>query len=200
MSRSVTDALHVTAFDTALGPLAVASTPAGLVASSLPGREAVARLDAWVTRRVARTGEARVDAVGRNARAVDVLGAWLAGERTDFGDLPLVLDGTPFQCAIWSVLQRVPYGTTVTYAQLAASAGRPTAARACGAANGANRLPLVVPCHRVVAADGSLGGFSGGLDAKRALLALERRVAYGRAGRAALRQSSLSFGADPASM
>lgn len=176
----VTADLHVSSFDTALGPTAVVSSSRGLVATTLPGADRLALLDAWLARRVAHSGETIARGVGRNAEAIDVVTAWLAGERTDFGDLPLVLDGTPFQRAIWEALCDVPYGHTVSYAELAAAAGHPTAVRACGAANGANRLPLVVPCHRVVASDGGLGGFGGGRALKEELLALERRVAGAR--------------------
>jgi methylated-DNA-[protein]-cysteine S-methyltransferase len=96
---------------------------------------------------------------------------YLAGARRDF-DLPLAPRGTPFQRRVWDRLRRIPYGVTVTYGELARRAGVPGGARAVGQANGANPIPVVVPCHRVVAA-GGLGGYSGGLDCKRALLSLE---------------------------
>ena len=104
------------------------------------------------------------------------LRAYFAGELTRF-DLPLRIAGTPFQNAVWSALRDIPYGETISYGQLAQRIGRPTASRAVGAANGANPLPIVVPCHRVVGADGSLTGFGGGVETKRSLLQLERRFA-----------------------
>lgn len=108
-------------------------------------------------------------------RAVDQLGEYFAGERTEF-DLPLDPIGTEFQVAAWRALGEIPYGETRTYRQQAAGIGRPAAVRAIGAANGSNPLSIVVPCHRVVGADGSLTGFAGGLDAKRYLLSHEQSV------------------------
>ena len=112
--------------------------------------------------------------------AVRQLRAYLAGDLLAF-DLPLRFRGSPFQRRVWQGLRAVPYGTTTTYGALATAVGLDprTTARAVGAANGANHLPVVVPCHRVVGADGTLTGFSGGLDRKRELLALEARVASG---------------------
>jgi methylated-DNA-[protein]-cysteine S-methyltransferase len=104
------------------------------------------------------------------------LAAYLAGELREF-DVALAPVGTPFQREVWAALRRVPYGTTTTYGALAAAIGRPSAVRAVGAANGRNPTCLVVPCHRVVGADGSLTGYAGGLDAKRHLLDLERGAA-----------------------
>ena len=104
------------------------------------------------------------------------LAAWFAGELRAL-DVPLVPLGTPFQAAVWAALRRVPYGTTTTYAALAAAVGRPTAVRAVGAANGRNPRCLVVPCHRVVGSDGSLTGYAGGVERKRFLLELEARTA-----------------------
>ncbi|MBO3088667.1 methylated-DNA--[protein]-cysteine S-methyltransferase [Cellulomonas dongxiuzhuiae] len=114
------------------------------------------------------------------AAAVQQLTAYLAGELRGF-DLPLRYRGSPFQQRVWEGLRAVPYGTTTTYGALATALGLDprTSARAVGAANGANRLPIVVPCHRVIGADGTLTGFSGGVERKRELLALEARVASG---------------------
>lgn len=100
------------------------------------------------------------------------LEAYFAGTRRDF-DLPLSPRGTPFQREVWTALARIPYGRTWSYRDIANSIGRPTATRAVGAANGRNPLPIVVPCHRVIGADGSLTGFGGGLPIKAFLLRLE---------------------------
>jgi methylated-DNA-[protein]-cysteine S-methyltransferase len=98
------------------------------------------------------------------------LGAYFAGELTAF-DLPLDLDGTDFQLACWRALATIPYGQTVSYGEQARRLGLgPAAARAVGTANGQNPLPLILPCHRVIGADGSLTGFGGGLETKRFLL------------------------------
>lgn len=87
--------------------------------------------------------------------------------------VPLAPMGTPFQVSVWSALGDIPYGETVTYGELAAAVGRPGAFRAVGQANGANPLPIVLPCHRVLASGGRIGGYGGGLAMKRTLLALE---------------------------
>lgn len=107
-------------------------------------------------------------------QAIEQLRAYFAGELTEF-DLPLRPMGTAFQAAVWSALRTIPYGTTVSYGQLARRIGRPSAVRAVGAANGANPLPIVVPCHRVIGANGSLTGFGGGIETKRFLLDHERQ-------------------------
>ena len=97
---------------------------------------------------------------------------YLTGHRKSF-ELELEPAGTPFQRQVWEELRRIPYGTTISYADLARRIGKPKAVRAVGAANGKNPLPIVIPCHRVIGKDGSLTGFGGGLDIKRWLLALE---------------------------
>lgn len=100
------------------------------------------------------------------------LHAYAVGELTAF-DVPVRPHGTPFQQRVWRALLDIPYGETRTYGEVAASLGRPTAARAVGLANGRNPIPIIIPCHRVIGADGSLTGFGGGLALKRRLLALE---------------------------
>ena len=98
---------------------------------------------------------------------------YLAGERSAF-DLPLRLQGTDFQRQVWEALRAIPYGETRSYGQLAAALGRPKAGRAVGMANHNNPIPILVPCHRVVGANGSLTGYAGGVDLKQRLLELER--------------------------
>jgi methylated-DNA-[protein]-cysteine S-methyltransferase len=100
------------------------------------------------------------------------LAAYFAGELMAF-DLPLALHGTAFQERVWAALRDIPYGVTTTYGELAAALGSPTASRAVGLANGRNPISIVVPCHRVVGANGSLTGYGGGVARKRALLDLE---------------------------
>lgn len=107
--------------------------------------------------------------------AAEQLGEYFAGERQIF-DLPLDPDGTPFQVKCWLALADIEFGETATYSQQAEVVGSPRAVRAVGAANGRNPLSIVLPCHRVIGADGSLTGFAGGLDAKRWLLDHERNV------------------------
>lgn len=97
---------------------------------------------------------------------------YFAGERTVF-DLPLHLSGTDFQVQVLQELQRIPYGETTSYGEIAKRIGRPKAMRAVGAANGRNPIPIIVPCHRVIGSSGDLTGFGGGLATKEALLRLE---------------------------
>ena len=99
---------------------------------------------------------------------------YFAGERRGF-DLSLEPSGTPFQCDVLAALQRIPYGETRSYSDIAAAIGRPKAVRAVGAANARNPLPIVLPCHRVIGKGGGLTGFGGGLEVKEQLLELERR-------------------------
>jgi methylated-DNA-[protein]-cysteine S-methyltransferase len=106
------------------------------------------------------------------AEAAGQLRAYATGDREDF-DLQLVLQGTAFQLEVWEALLRIPYGTTTTYGRIAADIGRPAGARAVGSAVGSNPVGIIVPCHRVVGADGSLTGFGGGLPNKVLLLSCE---------------------------
>ncbi|MFJ5832678.1 methylated-DNA--[protein]-cysteine S-methyltransferase [Streptomyces sp. NPDC093089] len=108
--------------------------------------------------------------------AVRQLDAYFAGELTAF-DLPLNLVGTPFQLRVWDQLLRIPYGETRTYGELAEELGNPGSSRAVGLANGKNPVSIIVPCHRVIGAGGSLTGYGGGLDRKQRLLAFESGAA-----------------------
>jgi len=123
-------------------------------------------------------GESEPDRVWFEARAGPVreaarqLEAYFARRRTTF-ELPLDPRGTRFQQRVWGALETIPYGETVSYGELAKRIGQPTASRAVGAANGANPIPIIIPCHRAVGADGSMTGFGGGITLKRKLLALE---------------------------
>lgn len=109
-------------------------------------------------------------------RVVAELAEYFRGERTGF-DIPLEPAGTPFQRGVWDALRAIPYAETINYGQLASRVGNPRASRAVGLANGRNPISIVVPCHRVIGANGSLTGYGGGLDRKRTLLDLERRTA-----------------------
>jgi methylated-DNA-[protein]-cysteine S-methyltransferase len=121
-------------------------------------------------------GSPQGDAASLAAAAIQ-LEQYFAGERTAF-ELDLEPHGTPFERQVWEAVRAIPYGETASYADIARRIGRPSACRAVGRANGRNPLAVIVPCHRVVGSDGSLTGYAGGLGAKRALLDLERRVAY----------------------
>ncbi len=111
---------------------------------------------------------------GDCAAVHEQLREYFSGKRQTF-DVPLALRGTEFQLAVWNELRRVPYGDTITYAELAQRIGRPSAIRAVGAANGANPIPVIVPCHRVIGSNGTLTGYGGGIERKQWLLAHEGR-------------------------
>lgn len=116
----------------------------------------------------------RIDRFAAIKEAAQQLDAYWSGDLFDF-DLPLAPGGTPFQNKVWAALRTIPYGKTASYGDIARKIGSPTASRAVGAANGRNPIAIVVPCHRVIGANGTLTGYAGGLDMKRALLAHETR-------------------------
>ncbi len=107
--------------------------------------------------------------------ATEQLTEYFAGERTEFS-VPLALHGTDFQLRVWKLLQRIPFGSTRSYAELADELGNPAAVRAVAAANGRNPVSIIVPCHRVIGSDGTLVGYAGGLERKRFLLELEGAI------------------------
>ena len=119
------------------------------------------------------------------AAAAIQLEQYFAGERTEF-DLDIELDGTPFERRVWDEVRAIPFGETATYGEIARRVGSPSACRAVGRANGRNPIAVIVPCHRVIGSDGSLTGYAGGMEMKRALLELERGRAPGRAPAAPL--------------
>jgi methylated-DNA-[protein]-cysteine S-methyltransferase len=150
-----------TTLDSPIGELLLAGDEQALCAlSMLGGRRPIRPAPQW----------RRADAPFAEAR--QQLAEYFAGDRTAF-DLVLAPRGSAFQLAVWAALRAIPYGQTRTYGEIAAAVGRPDAVRAVGAANGANPIAVIVPCHRVIGADGSLTGFGGGLERKRALLDLE---------------------------
>jgi O-6-methylguanine DNA methyltransferase len=162
-------------FPTDWGWVGLAATDRGVTAVVLPKptRRAVAR----GLRELGSNGEASSNGAGRAERhlasARTAVLRYLHGDARAF-DLPLDLDGQPsFRMKVWAALRTIPYGRVRSYGWVARKIGKPRAARAVGAACAANPVPLLVPCHRVVAGDGSLGGFSGGLSDKRRLLKLE---------------------------
>lgn len=135
-------------------------------------RHAKPRLDEWTR---ADRSEDRPATIALSA-VRSQLDEYFRGERRDF-DLPLAPRGTEFQRRVWNALREIPFGRTVSYIDIARRLGDPAAVRAVGAANGRNPIPIVVPCHRVIGADGSLVGFGGGMERKRWLLAHERPAA-----------------------
>jgi len=147
--------------ETPLGPLWFGFTDRGLAALEFAGYGPVSLLpDDSLTNHLMPL----IEAVRRE------LSAYFAGVPTDFAALTLDPRGTPFQLRVWQELGRIPWGQTISYGELARRVGNPKAARAVGQANAVNPIPLITPCHRVIAANGGLGGYSSGLDRKRWLL------------------------------
>ncbi|MGH8085642.1 MAG: methylated-DNA--[protein]-cysteine S-methyltransferase [Lysobacter sp.] len=156
-----------TSIDSPVGPLLLAADDDGLRAIEFqPSRHAVRRDAGWYEVDWAECTHPLL------RQAQQQLNEYFDGNRLTF-ELPLAPRGTAFQRDVWQMLASIPYGGTISYAQLASKIGKPSATRAVGAANGRNPLPIVLPCHRVIGADGSLTGFGGGLPTKRFLLQLE---------------------------
>jgi methylated-DNA-[protein]-cysteine S-methyltransferase len=160
-------------FDTALGRCAIAWGERGIVAVELPGAD-----DAATRRRIARSlpGAAEAPPPPAVAEAIHAIGRLLAGEPDDLSGVAVDLDGVPaFHRRVYAAARAIPPGETRSYGEVAAELGEPRAAQAVGRALGRNPVPIVVPCHRVLAADGALHGFSapGGIETKRRMLAIE---------------------------
>ncbi|HSE41542.1 MAG TPA: methylated-DNA--[protein]-cysteine S-methyltransferase [Acidobacteriota bacterium] len=146
-------------FRSPIGALLIAENNAGVIAIHFPnGKERIE--PSWK----------QVDHL--QSGITEQLDEYFRGERFDF-DVPLVPQGTPFQLRVWNALQKIPYGETISYLDLAKRIGSPQAVRAVGAANGANPLPIVIPCHRVIGHNGKLVGYGGGLEIKKHLLSME---------------------------
>ena len=154
---------YVTTIDSPVGPLALLSDGTSLTAILFDGE-----------RQSRRANDPTVanDSAEPFPQARQELAEYFAGARTKF-DVPLAPEGTAFQRRVWQALLQVPYGATATYGDIARKIGSPKAVRAVGAANGRNPIAIVVPCHRVIGANGTLTGYGGGLTRKRALLDLE---------------------------
>lgn len=157
--------LFYTFMDTPIGPFLVAGNEHALFHTSFStGRRPREPRPDWIAES------------GPIQSYVDQFNAYFDGELTAF-DMKLAPSGSPFQMQVWAALQEIPYGVTWSYGQLAKHIGDPGASQAVGAANGANPLPIVIPCHRVVGGDGTLTGFGGGLETKLTLLSLENAAA-----------------------
>lgn len=153
-----------------VGRVRIAVTRTGLVRLALP-REGGKGFRGWLGR-VLPDAEP-VDWLPHLDVVRQELEEYFAGRRTEF-DVPLDLRGTAFQLRVWRALGKIPFGEVRSYAEVARAVRRPRAVRAVGAANGANPVPVILPCHRVIRSDGGLGGYSAGLETKRRLLAFER--------------------------
>ena len=178
--------LHKSVMRTPIGRLLLVARGNTLVVLAFEdGEEAALR---WLGRRF---GEIEMKNDADPAGAVSALRAYFAGDLAALDRVKVDTGGTPFQRAVWSELRRIPAGTTISYADLAARVGRPTAVRAVGAANGSNPVAVILPCHRVIAADGTLCGYGGGLDRKRWLLAHEGAPAAPASGSPGSKQFAL---------
>ncbi len=153
------------------GTCTVIATEKGICWSGTPGTDLEYGLN-WLARRLVIARVSEEESVEPLRQALDQLRRYFAGERVQFS-CPLDLRGTAFQISVWKELYRIPYGQTRTYAQIADAIGSPKAVRAVGAANGANPVAVIVPCHRVIGSNGALTGYGGGLPMKEWLLALE---------------------------
>jgi methylated-DNA-[protein]-cysteine S-methyltransferase len=148
---------YFTVMESPLGELVLTSDGVALTGLYTPGNDNYVK---------ARTG---VESIKPFVKALRQLNEYFAGKRTEF-DLPMAANGTEFQQKVWARLQKIKYGETKSYGQIAAELGMPAASRAIGAANGRNPICIIVPCHRVIGANGSLTGYNGGLGAKEWLL------------------------------
>ena len=166
--------LHCTRITSEIGPLFLAASDHGLIAlefdARLRGQQSIRPNPRDL--REEKRGIKFEDSPGQMRSYVKELEEYVAGERREF-TFPLDLRGTDFQLACWHALLAIPYGETRTYADIARAVGKPNAFRAVGMANNRNPIAIVVPCHRVIASDGTLCGYGGGLDLKRKLLELE---------------------------
>jgi methylated-DNA-[protein]-cysteine S-methyltransferase len=163
-NRSQSQGSYRTTMKSPIGTLLLEATDKALTHIELPGSHV--------------PGEPAADAAvpdGVLSSTVSQLEEYFAGDRKEF-DIPLGVDGTPFQHEVWMALAEIPYGQTVSYAELAEMVGRPKAFRAVGQANGSNPIPIVLPCHRVLASGGHIGGYGGGIATKRTLLTIEGAV------------------------
>jgi methylated-DNA-[protein]-cysteine S-methyltransferase len=168
--RFMGERLATSDVESPIGTLRLAATDDGVVRIELPAASG-AGFRGWLVRNLPDAD--RVATLPVLKQLERELGLYFAGKLECF-EVPLDLRGTEFQRDVWRALREIPYGETRSYGEIAAAVGRPRAYRAVGLANGANPVPLVVPCHRVIAAGGKLGGFGGGLDTSRMLLALEQ--------------------------
>lgn len=170
-TKAPAETLYWSSIASSQGQCTVIATENGVCWMGTPGTGRETGL-AWLERRLQIAQAVESETIEPLNQAMDQLKRYFAGEPVQFS-CQLDLRGTAFQVAVWEELYRIPYGQTRTYAQIAANIGRPQAVRAVGAANGANPVAVIVPCHRVIGSNGTLTGYGGGLPMKHYLLALE---------------------------
>ena len=159
--------IYISKFNSPIGTLYLASSDKGVVCINLSGKE---NLMEDIERLVPNMEQE--DGAGKNEQVIKQLKEYFSGARKDF-DLPLHLIGTEFQKLVWRQLCQVPFGKTASYKEIAEKIGKPKAMRAVGQANHRNPIPIIIPCHRIIGANGHLVGYGGGLDKKRFLLSHE---------------------------
>jgi methylated-DNA-[protein]-cysteine S-methyltransferase len=159
MERVMINQTQFAIMNTPIGPLLIAENLSG-VSAIIFNADAFSIPDSWI----------QVESL--SSEVMKQLQQYFSGERYEF-DLPLAPEGTSFQLEVWRALEKIPYGETISYLDLAKQIGKPAAVRAVGAANGANPLPIVIPCHRVIGHNGKLTGYGGGLEKKQYLLSME---------------------------
>lgn len=173
MSNSRESAIHYRVLDaTPVGRLLLAADTSGIRHLHFKGGRALTRHPLPPKSGPDHNGEHWSPDTGQLDGAVQQLNEWFEGERTEF-DLPLAPQGTDFQLRVWTALQEIPWGETMTYGELAERIGQPSASRAVGLANGRNPISIIIPCHRVIGSNGRLVGYGGGLERKRILLQIE---------------------------
>jgi methylated-DNA-[protein]-cysteine S-methyltransferase len=177
MNETDTTTIALVPLPTAAGTFEAGLTERGVCCLAFPNQHEGARR--WLARRLP-----GVEVAGDDPRAAALAGeldAYLRGDLREFA-APVDLVGTPFQVGVWRQLLAIPYGEVRSYADVARAVGRPEAVRAVGAANGANPVPIIVPCHRVIGSSGALTGFGPGIEWKIRLLATENPARWGRGG------------------
>jgi O-6-methylguanine DNA methyltransferase len=176
MNETPIRSVALVALPTALGTFEAALTDRGVCCLAFPNGDGDG--PRWLARHMPRA----VVGTSEDPRAADLAGeldAYLRGDLTEFR-APVDLVGTAFQVSVWRQLQAIPYGEVRSYADVARAVGRPSAVRAVGAANGANPVPVIVPCHRVIGSSGALTGFGAGIEWKQRLLSTENPARWGR--------------------
>jgi O-6-methylguanine DNA methyltransferase len=179
---AMSEVLCSTQFDSPLGPLRIVSSQKGVVYVGLPKANGRG-FEGW--RKTNARGSEVVERRAGQEDAIDQILEFLAGDRRQFA-VDLDLRATPFQKSVYAAVSKIGYGETRSYLDVAEALGNPKAVRAVGSANGANPIPLIIPCHRVIASDGTLQGYAGGLNMKKKLLAMESPLEAPSPGQARL--------------
>lgn len=167
------ETIKIKSYQSPMGGMIVGSYKDKLCICDWTGRKHRERIDRRIFKKLNAEYEEGTTDVIQNT--ILQLNEYFAGERKEFS-IPILLTGTEFQCRVWTELMKIPYGTTISYGELARMLGNPKGVRAVALANGANPISIIVPCHRVIGSDKSLTGYAGGLEVKKGLISLEAGV------------------------